>query len=78
MSRNRTTTARDVFQRIRDEDIRFVDMKFVDLFGLLQHITYPVEEVEEDVFSKGLGFDGSSVRGFQKIGLGIPSMNGTP
>ncbi len=67
MSRNRTTTARDVFQRIRDEDIRFVDMKFVDLFGLLQHITYPVEEVEEDVFSKGLGFDGSSVRGFQKI-----------
>ena len=67
MSRNRTTTARDVLQQIRDHDIRFVDMKFVDLFGMLQHITYPSQEIDEDVFRKGLGFDGSSVRGFQKI-----------
>ena len=67
MSRNRTTTARDVLQQIRDQDIRFVDMKFVDLFGMLQHITYPSQEIDEDVFRKGLGFDGSSVRGFQKI-----------
>lgn len=67
MAKTRTTTARDVFKRIRDEDICFLDVKFVDLLGTLQHITLPVEAVEEDLFQKGLGFDGSSVRGFQKI-----------
>ncbi len=67
MAKTRTTTARDVFRRIRDEDICFLDVKFVDLLGTLQHITLPVEAVEEDLFQKGLGFDGSSVRGFQKI-----------
>ena len=67
MNRNRTTTARDVLQQIREDDIRFVDMKFVDLFGMLQRITFPSQEIDEDVFRKGLGFDGSSVRGFQKI-----------
>ena len=67
MAKTRTTTARDVFKRIRDEDICFLDVKFVDLLGTLQHITLPVEAIEEDLFQKGPGFDGSSVRGFQKI-----------
>ena len=56
MGKTRTTTARDVFKRIRDEDICFLDVKFVDLLGTLQHITLPVEAVEEDLFQKGLGF----------------------
>jgi len=56
-----------MFKQISDDKIRFVDMKFVDLLGMLQHITFPVEAVEPDIFQKGLGFDGSSVRGFQKI-----------
>ena len=67
MAKARATTARDVFRKIKDEEIQFLDVKFVDLSGTLQHITLPVEAVEEDFFKKGLGFDGSSVRGFQKI-----------
>jgi glutamine synthetase len=58
---------RDAFRLIKDREIRFVDLKFVDLFGALQHITYAVEAFDEDAFERGLGFDGSSIRGFQKI-----------
>ncbi|MEE8348429.1 MAG: type I glutamate--ammonia ligase [Acidobacteriota bacterium] len=67
MANNRTITADEVFLRISDEDIRFLDFKFVDLLGTLQHVTLPVGAVQKDIFHKGLGFDGSSVRGFQKI-----------
>jgi glutamine synthetase len=61
------TSARDALKLLREKDIRFLDLKFVDLFGALQHLTLPVEVVDEDTFHRGLGFDGSSVRGFQKI-----------
>ena len=53
--------------------IRFVDVKFVDLFGLWQHLTRPIHELNDwtDVtrspWANGWGFDGSSIRGFQKI-----------
>ncbi|HEY5476096.1 MAG TPA: type I glutamate--ammonia ligase [Tepidiformaceae bacterium] len=56
-----------------DNGIRFVDVKFVDLFGLWQHITRPIHELNDwsDVsrssWANGWGFDGSSIRGFQKI-----------
>lgn len=59
--------ARDATKIIRDEKIKFLDLKFVDLFGALQHLTLPTEVVDEDTFLKGMGFDGSSVRGFQSI-----------
>jgi len=64
---DRQTSARDVLQTIKDEEIRFLDLKFVDLFGTLQHLTVPAEIVSEDIFRQGVGFDGSSVRGFQRI-----------
>lgn len=54
-------------------DIRFVDVKFVDLFGRWQHITRPIHELndwsalERSPWRNGYGFDGSSIRGFQKI-----------
>ncbi|HEU5317318.1 MAG TPA: glutamine synthetase beta-grasp domain-containing protein, partial [Chloroflexota bacterium] len=44
-----------------------VDLKFIDLPGLWQHFTVPISELKESVFSEGLGFDGSSIRGWQKI-----------
>ena len=65
-SENRVS-AREVVQRIKDEEIRFLDLKFVDLFGTLQHLTVPTEVVDEGSFQKGFSFDGSSVKGFQKI-----------
>lgn len=67
MPRNRPTTARDVFLYVKEHDIRFFDVKFVDLFGALQHLTLPIEEIDEGIFLNGLGLDGSSVLGFQEI-----------
>ena len=45
-SENRVS-AREVVQRMKDEEIRFLDLKFVDLFGTLQHLTLPAELVDE-------------------------------
>ncbi|MEE8602404.1 type I glutamate--ammonia ligase [Euzebya tangerina] len=61
------TTAEDVINRIEAEEIRFIDFRFVDLPGLMQHYTLPSHQLTEEVFTDGLGFDGSSVRGFQDI-----------
>ena len=44
-----------------------VDLKFCDIFGTWQHCTYPVSFFDEGTFEDGLGFDGSSVRGWQAI-----------
>ena len=44
-----------------------VDVRFCDLPGVMQHFTVPVGSFDEDVFTDGLGFDGSSIRGFQAI-----------
>ena len=46
-----------------------VDVRFTDLFGAWQHFSMPIEALTEDVFETGLGFDGSSVRGFQTINV---------
>src|SRR5918996_325561 len=46
---------------------QFVDLRFSDLPGLLQHFSMPFDEFSEDAFEEGIGFDGSSIRGFQEI-----------
>jgi len=51
----------------KDNDVRFVDVKFVDIRGIVQHFSLPLANFEEDAFENGLGFDGSSIRGFQTI-----------
>jgi glutamine synthetase len=60
-------SVRDVLKSIREDQIEFVDLKFVDLFGGLQHITFPASALDEGSFARGVNFDGSSVRGFQAI-----------
>jgi glutamine synthetase len=57
----------DVLATIEHEGIQFVDFRFCDLPGLMQHYTLPAHELNADVFADGLGFDGSSIRGFQEI-----------
>ncbi|HSJ43687.1 MAG TPA: type I glutamate--ammonia ligase [Euzebyales bacterium] len=57
----------DVLARIDSEGIQFIDLRFCDLPGLMQHFSVPAHELTEDVFADGLGFDGSSIRGFQEI-----------
>ena len=47
--------------------VLIVDLRFVDLPGQSQHFSIPVKDLGEDLFIDGIGFDGSSIRGFQHI-----------
>lgn len=60
-------TAKDVVKFMKDNDVKMVDLKFMDFPGMWQHTSYPVSEIDESSFEEGLGFDGSSIRGWQPI-----------
>jgi len=60
-------TPKEVIQFAADNDAVVMDVKFCDLFGAWQHFSMPATSLTEDLFEEGLGFDGSSIRGFQKI-----------
>src|ERR1700753_2638473 len=60
-------SADEVLRYIRDENVEFIDVRFCDLPGIMQHFTIPTEVFTESVFTDGLMFDGSSIRGFQQI-----------
>ncbi len=57
----------DLLAYLKNEDVETVDVRFCDLPGVMQHFTIPAKAFDEDAFEEGLSFDGSSVRGFQKI-----------
>jgi len=61
------TSPKDILDLAKKNDVKIVDLRFVDLPGTWQHFSIPVEELNEDLFSDGIGFDGSSIRGFQHI-----------
>ena len=60
-------SVKDVFALIKKNDIKVVDFRFTDVFGVWHHFSVSVNELSEDSFEEGLGFDGSSIRGFQSI-----------
>ncbi len=60
-------TPKEVLALCREKDVKAVDMRFMDFPGLWQHFTIPVSGLSEDTFEEGLGFDGSSIRGWQAI-----------
>src|SRR5690348_18379513 len=61
-------TPKHVLQMIKDKGAVMVDLKFIDLLGQWQHFTVPISEFrDEGPFEDGLGFDGSSIRGWQAI-----------
>ena len=60
-------TPKEVLALCREKDIQAVDFRFMDFPGLWQHFTIPVAGLDEDTFEDGLGFDGSSIRGWQAI-----------
>ena len=64
---NTETKPKDVIRDARENGIKIVDLRFTDLLGSWQHFSIPVGELTETLFSEGIGFDGSSIRGFQKI-----------
>ncbi len=58
---------KEILEFVKEKRLQMVDVKFVDLFGIWQHFSIPVHELEESLFEDGLGFDGSSIRGWQAI-----------
>ncbi len=69
-ARKRTTQTSDVktvLNLIKQKNIQVVDVKFCDLPGTWQHFSIPASTLDEDMITDGLGFDGSSIRGFQAI-----------
>ena len=61
------TSGDEVLAFIEAEGVQFVDVRFCDLPGTMQHFTVPAETFGADVFTEGRMFDGSSIRGFQQI-----------
>ena len=60
-------TPREVLALCREKDVKAVDLRFTDFPGTWQHFTIPIGKLDEDSFEDGLGFDGSSLRGWQAI-----------
>jgi glutamine synthetase len=60
-------TPEEVLSLVADEGCEFVDYRFCDLPGIMQHVTVPAKALELSTFTDGHGFDGSSIRGFQQI-----------
>jgi glutamine synthetase len=56
-----------VLKMIKDHSVKVVDLKFTDLIGQWQHFSVTTTEFSDEIFEDGIGFDGSSIRGFQKI-----------
>src|SRR5712672_4154586 len=60
-------TAEDVLKAIKDEKVQMIDLRFTDLPGVWQHFSVPPSAVNANTLDEGIGFDGSSIRGFQEI-----------
>ena len=61
------TSASDVLQMIKDNDVKFVDLRLTDTRGKEMHLTVPAASIEEDTFELGQPFDGSSFAGWRGI-----------
>jgi len=60
-------TPQDVLKMMEEHKVEMVDLRFMDFPGLMQHFAIPASKLEESLFEDGLGFDGSSIRGWQAI-----------
>ncbi len=61
------STPRDVLAYCQAQGVKILDLRFIDMPGIWQHFSVPMSEVDEGSLTKGFGFDGSSIRGFQTI-----------
>lgn len=62
-----TQTPQDVLNLIKEQDIKMIDLKFIDLPGTWQHLTVFHDQIDESSFTDGVPFDGSSIRGWKAI-----------
>jgi glutamine synthetase len=61
------STPKSVIELAKKSGAKMMDIKFVDTFGTWQHFSCPIRELTEEIFTEGLGFDGSSIRGWKSI-----------
>lgn len=67
MSKAKTASIKDAIKFAKEHGARIVDLKFQDFPGTWQHLSIPAHRLDESLFEDGLGFDGSSIRGWQAI-----------
>ncbi|MFD2631417.1 glutamate--ammonia ligase [Idiomarina piscisalsi] len=60
-------SADKIFDTIKENDVKFVDLRFTDTKGKEQHVTIPVSQIDDDFFEEGKMFDGSSIAGWKGI-----------
>jgi glutamine synthetase len=60
-------TPQEVLKWIKDDDIKIIDLKFIDMPGIWQHCSFYKDLIDEDAFTEGVAFDGSSIRGWKAI-----------
>ncbi|MET0167343.1 MAG: glutamine synthetase beta-grasp domain-containing protein, partial [Vicinamibacterales bacterium] len=56
-----------LLKTIKDNKVEMIDLRFIDIPGLWQHFSVPPRALDQDAIVDGVGFDGSSIRGFQEI-----------
>ncbi|MCZ8315082.1 type I glutamate--ammonia ligase [Phreatobacter sp.] len=61
------TTAKDVLKMIKENDVKYVDLRFTDPRGKWQHVTFDITMIDEEIFAEGTMFDGSSIAGWKAI-----------
>ena len=63
----KTKSAESVLAMFKDKDVKYVDLRFTDPRGKMQHLTMDVSLINEDAFADGIMFDGSSIAGWNVI-----------
>ena len=61
------TTAKDVLKMIKDNDVKYCDLRFTDPRGKWQHVTFDISMIDDETFAEGQMFDGSSIAGWKAI-----------
>ena len=59
--------AEAVMKMMKDKEVKYVDLRFTDPRGKMQHVTFDVSQIHEEAFAEGLMFDGSSIAGWKAI-----------
>lgn len=67
-------TPQEVLRMIQDNDIKIIDLKFIDMPGIWQHCSFYYDQIDESAFTEGVPFDGSSIRGWKAINESDMSM----
>lgn len=61
------STPQDVLKMIQEQNIKIIDLKFIDTPGIWQHCSFYYDQIDENSFIEGVAFDGSSIRGWKAI-----------